>query len=450
MRSLALKLTLAFLIVGLTGASLVAFFVSRQTQRQFDQFVLDRYHLDLVEELANYYETQGSWENLNAVFVANRNRPQGGHRHGWIPVTVVDADNVVVVGGSLYQPGARLGSEALRQAFPIEVNGRVVGRILLTGTAGQGSAPPESPEFQFIAGVRRAIIYSALVATAIALLLGMLLARTISEPVQALIQATRRVAQGDLNHEAPVRSRDEIGQLAASFNQMTANLARSNELRRQMTADIAHDLRTPTSVILGYTEALSDGKLQGTADMYQIMHKEAQQLNHMIEDLRTLSLADAGELPLVRQTVSPQALLADAAAAYQVQASNQGVTLRVEAATDLPSIHVDPGRINQVLANLISNALRHTPSGGEVVLAATHQAERLILSVKDTGSGIAPEDLPHIFRRFYRSDKARSQNGESGLGLAIARSIVEMHNGRISAESFPGQGTTLTITLPVR
>ncbi|MCB8918233.1 MAG: HAMP domain-containing protein [Pseudomonadales bacterium] len=450
MRSLALKLTLAFLIIGLTGAGLVAFFVAQQTQREFNQFVLDRYQLDLLDELAQYYQNQGSWDNLNAVLVTNPDRPTNGHaRREWTPVTVIDIHDVVVAGAPPYATGQQLTGDVLRAALPIEVDGEIVGRVILPDYAARGFALPDSPEMRFIAAVQRAIVYSALGATVIALLLGILLARTISRPVRELTQATHRVAQGDLGHEVPVRARDEIGELAVSFNQMSTNLASANALRRQMTADIAHELRTPTSVIMGYTEALSDGKLAGTPDMYSVMHQEAQHLNHLIEDLRTLSLADAGELPLLRQPVAPLELLERAAASYSVQADRQGVMLQVRPATPLPEIEADPERLAQVLSNLVSNALRYTPAGGHITLSASANQADVQLHIQDTGRGIAPEELPHIFRRFYRGEKARPQSGESGLGLAIARSIVEAHGGTISAASQLGQGTTITINLPI-
>jgi signal transduction histidine kinase len=200
---------------------------------------------------------------------------------------------------------------------------------------------------------------------------------------------------------------------------------------------------------MGYTEALSDGKFQGTPEMFQVMHQEAQHLNHLIDDLRTLSLADAGELPLMKQPVLPQELLERIAAAYQIQAHNQGVTLTIAPLPSLPTIQVDPDRMAQVLGNLVSNALRYTPGNGQITLAAENGSHQVILKVQDTGSGIDPEDLPNIFRRFYRGDRSRQQNGASGLGLAIARSIVEAHGGTIAVESVPGQGTTFLIRLPL-
>jgi two-component system sensor histidine kinase BaeS len=254
---------------------------------------------------------------------------------------------------------------------------------------------------------------------------------------------------GKLDQRVAVRSRDEIGQLATSFNQMSADLARASQLRKQMTADLAHDLRTPLSILRGYTEGLQDGRLQGAPHLYKIMHGEVEHLQRLVEDLRVLSLADAGELPLARRAVDPAALLERAGLAYIVQVEQQGIGLRVEAPAALPSIAVDTDRMAQVLNNLVSNALRHT-THGEIALTAWAEDQHVHMQVRDTGSGVAPEDLPFIFDRFYRADKSR-QRGDSiasGLGLAITKAIVEAHGGTIGVESTPGAGTIFTITLP--
>jgi signal transduction histidine kinase len=348
-----------------------------------------------------------------------------------------------------YRTGEEIPKQTGDKSVAIEVNGDTVGWVIFDAPREENQPYTESPESLFLKNMNRAILYGALGAVVLALLLGALLARTIARPVQDLTEATQVIAHGQLGHQVPVRTKDEIGRLAESFNQMSSDLAGSVQQRRQMTADIAHDLRTPLSVIMGYTESLSDGKFKGSPEIYRIMHKETQHLNRLIEDLRTLSLADAGELPLTRRFVATHELLARIADAYQIQAEQQEVTLTVNAAEDLPLIYIDPDRMVQVLGNLVSNAFRFTPAGGTIGLTAVATLHHLTLTIQDSGTGIAPEDLSHIFSRFYKGDKSRQHNGESGLGLAIARSIVEAHGGKITAVSPPNAGTTFTITLPI-
>ena len=304
-------------------------------------------------------------------------------------------------------------------------------------------------EAQYLASINRALALAALGAMVIAVLLGIILARTLTQPVRDLTHAIQAMSHGELRQEVPVRSVDELGTLTLAFNRMSADLARSNELRREMTADIAHDLRTPLTVITGYIEALRDGVLKPTPARFETMHDEAQQLKRLVEDLRILSLVDAGELPMQRQRVAPRALLDHLAAAYAPQAAARQITVAVSAASKTPDVLVDPERMAQVLGNLVTNALRHTPAGGRIDLSAQSQGQAVILVVQDTGEGMPADVLPHVFDRFYRGDAARSQqDGESGLGLAIAKSIVEAHGGTIAAASTPGHGTTFTVTLP--
>lgn len=446
MRSLTVKLTLAFLVVALTGAGLVAIFLGRQTQREFNRFVLLNYQREIVNGVVDYYENRGSWDGLVGEVPPTRWRR--GDRPAPDLFTLLDAEGRILLAGRQYEVGQQLARSEMERAVPVQVDGQTVGWLLFGQTPIQVRDLPGSPELDFLERMQQALIRGALGATIVALLIGIFLARTISRPVRELTGATKRVAGGELGIQVPVRTEDELGELANSFNQMSADLAQSNQVRRQMTADVAHDLRTPLSVILGYTEALSDGKLQGTPQMYGVMHSEAQHLSHLIDDLRFLSLADAGELPLERRNVSPLDLLNRTAASNHAAAEQKQIDLQVQGAPDLPDLNVDPERMAQVLGNLTSNALRHTPAGGTIVLTARSEVEGVLLQVRDTGSGIAAADLPYIFHRFYRGDLSRQQTGESGLGLAIAKSIVEAHGGRITAESTLGSGTTITITLP--
>ncbi len=447
MRSLSLKLTLAFLLVGITGVLLVSLFVGLRTRREFDRFVLDRFQKDMVAALQSYYEEKGSWQGIDRASIP---MPYGPRDMPFerAPVVIADADGVIVYGNHFALVGDRLSRHHRAQAVPIQVAGKTVGWALFKGPMQPPAAT--SPEAVFLNRIRQAIALAAIGASLLALLMGALLARSITKPVKTLTAATKRVAQGELGLQVQVKSHDELGELAASFNHMSSDLAEASRLRKQMTADIAHDLRTPLTVILGYAEALADGKMAGDSEIFTAIHEEAQHLQRLVEDLRLLSLADAGELALQRKPVEPVQMLQRLQRARQLQARQRGILLQIEAEPDLPAIFIDPERMMQALANLLDNALRHTPAGGQVRLCARGREGKVQLVVADTGSGIAAQDLPHIFERHYRGDKARAQDeGSSGLGLAIVKAIVTLHGGAIEAASAPGQGATFTITLPV-
>jgi two-component system sensor histidine kinase BaeS len=459
-RSLAFKLVLAFLLVSVAGGALAALFARWATYREFEQLVLEQAQSNFLDSAVAYYRANGSWQGVQEYFrlaAAGAQQPQSASSQpgdGQRPVqrfppyvfALVDTNGIVVMAAGPYPPGQHVPAAELAQGVQIEIDGQVMGTALVTGE----TPPLASQEVRYLARTNRASLYAALAAVLIALVLGIFLARSLTRPVRELTAATQAMAQGELGQQVPIRSHDELGRLAASFNQMSADLALANELRRQMTADIAHDLRSPLTVMAGYLEALRDGVLQPSAERFETMHQEALHLRRLVEDLRTLSLADSGELTLNREIVPPALVLEQAAAAYQHQAGQQGIDLSVQIGSPLPRITVDPDRVAQVLGNLVSNALRYTPPGGRISLGATQQESHVLLTVQDTGDGIPPDELSHVFERFYRGDAARQESGEgSGLGLTIAKSIVELHNGTISVKSILGQGTTFTIVLPV-
>jgi signal transduction histidine kinase len=256
--------------------------------------------------------------------------------------------------------------------------------------------------------------------------------------------------KGDLSQRVEVHSQDEIGELARAFNAMADGLARLEELRRNMVTDVAHELRTPLSNIRGYLEALQDGVVEPKPEVIDSLHEEAMLLNRLVDDLRELTLAEAGQLKLERRPVAPADLVDRALEAARAQAEAKGIALQADLPEDLPLVDVDSQRIGQVLGNLLSNALTHTPPGGKVVVVARAKQLAVEVSVSDTGEGIPLERLPYIFERFYRADRSRSRaTGGTGLGLSIAKQLVEAHGGRISVASQVGQGTTFTFTLPV-
>lgn len=446
MHSLTLKLTLAFFVVGIIGAVLVAVLVGLRTRSEFDRFLSERDQDFLVEALEDYYAVHDSWAGIDQVLAHDDRLAYYSSK-----AALIDAERIVVVGHDHFSVGEKVPDASLSDSVPITVRGQTVGFLLVPSFDDPRSGPldPRRAEESFLDNVNWAATISAILAALIALVLGMALARNLTRPLHELTAATKAMAGGQLDQRVTVRSRDEIGTLAASFNQMSADLARASQLRKQMTADLAHDLRTPLSILRGYTEGLKDERLQGTPAIYSLMHGEVEHLQRLVEDLRVLSLADAGELPLNLRAVDPAALVERTGLAYFVQAEEQGLALRIETTENLPSIMVDTDRMTQVLNNLVSNALRHTGQG-EVVLSASADNQQVYLKVSDSGSGISPEDLPFVFDRFYRADKARQRTdaASSGLGLAIAKAIVEGHGGTIAVESTPECGACFTISLP--
>jgi signal transduction histidine kinase len=374
------------------------------------------------------------------------------------------------------------------------------------GPAGSGPPGPPGPgraalEEAFLARLDRSLWLASAVAAAAAVALSLVLTRRLTGPVRDLRRAARRMAAGDLSARVDAAGGDELGDLAAAFNHLAAALERQEQARRALVADVAHDLRTPVTVIQGTVDAMLDGVYAPAPEHLRSIRAETERLARLVRDLRDLSLADAGQLRLERRAVDPVALARAAAARARVLADRRGVALRLHAAASpetragappdgapsgLPPVWADPVRVGQVLDNLLENALRYAPPGGAVGLrlaalpgargpTASPERERgparpperpgaraaaVAFTVSDSGPGIAPEDLPHVFDRFYRGDRARGRVGApgadasapgpgSGLGLAIVRGLVEAHGGRVWAESPPGGGTHVGFTLPV-
>jgi two-component system sensor histidine kinase BaeS len=447
MRSLTIKLTAAFLLVGIVGATLVALLIGQRTRSEFDRFLTEQDQASIVSAIARHYTTTGSLDGV-AETLAELPAFERSSRD----LVIADAGGRVALGNSFWEAGITLPPTMIAASTPIVVDDAVVGTIFFGAPPPRPDAQPggPSPDQRFLERISYIAGISAAGAAVLALLMGILLARTLTRPIRELTTATQLLADDQFDHQVPVRSNDEIGALTRSFNQMSANLARARHLRRQMTADLAHDLRTPLSILRGYTEGLKDGRLAGSPAVFNVMHGEVEHLQRLVEDLRILSLADSGSLSLNLRPVDPAALIERAALAHIVEAEAQGTTLSIETSGSLPSVVVDTDRMAQVLNNLVANALRHTPHGRITLGAALHDG-RIALTVADTGGGIAAEDLPYVFERFYRADKARrrADDATSGLGLAIARAIVEAHHGTISVASEAGHGTTFTIILPV-
>ncbi|MEM1094107.1 MAG: ATP-binding protein [Bacteroidota bacterium] len=439
-------------------AVVVAVYVREANRRAFTE-LLERESLERFRaQMLRHYERTGSWDGVAESFDrrppsrdAMRERrgsgppPRPGGRPAPTRYGLADGSGIVHISAGRTPEGRYVPEDELEAAVPLEVGEQLAGYILLPT-----ELLPQSAEQQaYLRQLDTGLIIGGLGAVLCALLVGVGVARFSLRPLRELNAATRAVAQGDLQQEVQVSSADEIGQLAQAFNTMSAALAQAEAARQQMTADVAHELRTPITVIAGYLEALADEDLSATPERLRMMHAEAQRLKRLVDDLRTLSLADAGALPMQRAVMSVAPVLDRVAQAFAQQAAAGEIALQVEHEGSDLRIDGDGERLYQVLANLVVNALRHTPSGGVVTVCSRQDAAGIAIEVADTGEGIPEDALPHIFERLYRREGSRHQTeGQSGLGLAIARSIVQAHGGTIMATSTVGKGTCFTLQLP--
>ncbi|HLL80726.1 MAG TPA: ATP-binding protein [Ktedonobacteraceae bacterium] len=302
----------------------------------------------------------------------------------------------------------------------------------------------------FLNAVAHSLWIVAVLAWLLALLLTLALSNHILKPVRELTRVANRMEQGDLKQRVIVRTKDEIGRLAHAFNTMADSLARSEQLRRNMVSDVAHELRTPLTNIRGYLEALKDRVIEPTGEIIASLYEESLLLSRLVVDLQELSLAEARQLHLSLKAVCLDEIIAKAVSALQLQAEQKQLILRVELPSNLPRVYADVERVGQVLRNLLSNAITHTPPGGIITASARMQGDEALVSVQDSGVGIEEQHLPYIFERFYRVDASRARStGGSGLGLAIVKQVVEAHGGQIKATSTPGRGSSFTFSLPV-
>ncbi len=482
MRSLTFKLVAAFSVVAIVGVLIVALLANRFTSGEFGSYV-ERGVLARDQRIAAYIAdryAEGGWQSVSGAV------PSLAHWTGMRLIVADASERVVVDSEGQLPPGSGLDT-ALELPLPIVVEGKAVGKLYLAvpssdrwGMMGPGGmmghmAPAgsfsmadmmglpildgESSERRFLEAVSRATWIAGGTAVVVATLLGLLLSSRITSPVKRLTAAASKVAAGDFFQRVDLKSRDELASLAEAFNTMAESLARTEQQRRQLLSDIAHELNTPLTIIQGNLEAMIDGVVEPTSERMVSLRDETLLLSRLVADLRDLSLAEAGHLHLRVEPVDLGELVAATVSAAQAEARMRGIDLETTVQEGLPLVAADPDRVGQVLRNLIGNALRFTPAGGTVRVAAfvggepagepSSRAGHVEVIVADTGPGISAEDLPRIFDRFFRVDRSRSRaSGGTGLGLAVAKQLVEAHAGRVWADSTVGRGTTLHFTLP--
>ena len=454
--SLFIRLMGAFAIIIAVGVVIVALIANQTTASEFQQFMFRGQMVraqDLANELAAYYRMRGNWEGV-APLLNDGSGGMMGAMMGGGGLWLADAEGTIVAASDNSRLGQSVTASERADGVPIQVDGQRVGTLLANAQMIHGVTDTAAQDF--LAQVNRSILLAGMVAAAVALVLGFLLFRQITAPLNALATASAKIAAGDLTARASVRGKDEIARVGRSFNAMADQLARSETARRNMLADIAHELRNPIGVIQSHLEAMMDGVFPLNQEQVSSLHEETLLLSRLVGDVRELALADAGQLTLQRAPTDLRALIDRTMTAFVLQANEQHITLNTALEEHLPTLPLDAQRIEQVLRNLLSNALRHTSPNGTIHVRLTREKNFARVEVRDTGTGISPDALPHVFERFWRGDKSRARDhasyrsgGGAGLGLAIAKQLVEAHGGAIGVESEVGKGTLFWFTLPL-
>lgn len=458
MRSISVKITFVLVVVSLAGALFTSFYVQNRTQQAFDTFIKNQDEQILVQALKEHYLINENWENVDLVFqkvypfilhnaqagegAGNPNRTNDNNIGTPFYLVSPNGDILSKTGQGSSYADRTIPQKELENGIPIEIDNEIVAWLV--------PAPYQNPrnntQQNFLETVQQGLIISSLVTLLIALSLGGFLIQSFTRPIRKLASATEAVASGDLGYQVDFESKDELGKLASSFNSMSTDLERADLTRKQMTADIAHDLRSPLSILHGYTEAMSTGKMTSSPEIFKVMHQQAQHLNYLIDDLRTLTLLDSEELGFQIQNIDPKLVLQQTKAAFSPLASENEIQLTLTIQQDLPRVNLDPDRLTQILGNLINNAIQVLPPDGKIKITARAERENLVIEVIDNGPGISENDIPLLFNRFFRTDQSRhTDQGSSGLGLAITKKLVESQGGVISIQSELGQGTTFTV-----
>jgi signal transduction histidine kinase len=423
----------------------------------------------VITQYAQYYAENGSWDGIT-INVAAENPSEGwdgtgsgrgkggggggsrqdgsGSAMGFSnqdQFSLTNLDGVVLLSTSL-TIGDTLSEDVLENGFEILVENEVVGYLFPEANLLDLS---DVISEKLSTSLSDSLLPTALIAGAAAIVLSIILAAFLMNPIRQLTKAANRVASGDLSQRVPVSGRDEISQLAESFNQMADSLENAQSSRQAMTADIAHELRTPLSIQRANLEAFQDGIYPLTLENLDPIIQQNNMLTKLVEDLRTLALADAGGLQLEQVSTDLNGLIDRICEDFQARYNEAGIVLSSKTDPLCPTCQIDPSRMSQVFYNLLHNSLRHTPEGGRVEITSTCAGGSVTINIRDTGEGIPEDDLPHLFDRFYRSGQSRARHkGGSGLGLTIAQQIVHAHQGRLTAANHPEGGAIFTIQLP--
>ena len=489
MNRMWIRLSLAFSVVVLLGVVAVGAIGILLADVNIRRHILVREVQDpggLIDTLSAHYQTNNSWDGVDALLRGAQAtfplRPRGG-----LAFIVTDDLGHVVYTTQRWTPAQPVETDRPVDGLPIKVEGRTMGYLRVEPIGGPGRSmgmgmhrienpshdgpgegdsvhgPPFFDEFRpsgeppppgvfFIQTLSQTMLWIALLVGILGVLFGVVMGRTLTAPLRRLAEAAQAIGARDFSRRVEVNGTEEVREVAQAFNEMVDDLKQAETLRSNLLSDVAHELRTPLSVLQGNLQAILDEVYPMEQEEIARLYDQTRLLGRLVEDLHELAQVEAKQLPLNLRPVELGELVRDVVETFGPAAKAEETNLSMDIPDDLPAVQVDPARMTQVLHNLLSNALRHTPSGGTISVSAGRGEDAVWLAVQDTGEGIPPEDLSHVFDRFYRVDRARARGtGGAGLGLAIVRAIVEMHGGKVWADSdgVPGHGSRLTIQIPI-
>lgn len=443
-QKLALSFVLAVVVVTLVAFTLV----NIAFERRFQSYIQERQAVinqRIVQTLALIYVRSGGWPRETAMLMPHWAMMSG------VKIKIVAPGGEVIAQTSenmMEMIGSQESNYNAVSKIPVIVDGVKVGTAYITPVGDQNGVPGE--DIRFRQSVSRLIILGGLVAAAVALVISYLLAIRLTAPLEVMTAAARRMEAGDLTQRVNVKSDDEIGGLAEAFNHLAAALKRQEDLRQNLTADIAHELRTPLATIQSHIEAFLDNVMKPDEKNIRSIHEEIVRLTRLVEDLGEIAKLESGKANIVKSKADLNILTDKVVANLKPLFDEKQVALTLDRDAKPLNAKVDPDKIYQVLYNLLANSLKFTASGGETRVSLVKDDRKVSITIKDTGIGIQAKHLPFIFERFYRVDKSRSRTtGGAGIGLTVAKQLVEAHNGQISVTSEPGRGTEFKVTLPL-
>jgi signal transduction histidine kinase len=472
--SLQSQITSSFLLVVLLTISLFSIMSFALIRLRFASFTAEAGHNFVARNISiftYYYEETGTWNGINEFFTemprgellnmgvnmdnapwlvrkppnnsTDKNVPPPSHDR----LILFDQNDQIIFDSDPSEGEIDLTSEVLTRAIPIMVEEIQVGKLISTNSAGY--LRPD--QLVFLRDIFWVILASTVISVITVVVVSLLLTRRILKPVQSLSAASLEIANGDFSQRVDVHEPNELGEMATAFNTMAVELERQNTLRRRATSDIAHELRTPLSVLQIELESLEDGLTESTPETLQALQREVVYLNHLVEDLRILALAESGDMLLNPVQLDMGALAAEIVNRVRHTAMEHNISISLTTPAEKIELEADEQRVSQILLNLCANAIQYTPEGGTIQIFITQKKDWVETTIEDTGIGIAADDLPHVFERLYRSNQARTRtDGGSGLGLSIVKGLVDLHHGRISVESEVGKGSRFSFALPVK